>query len=305
MEPHLRLERRLADFKATQASLVLPTGYMANLAAVRAGAGPGDHIFSDALNHASIIDAARLSGATTHVYSHRDCDHLERLLNGAPASGRRLIVTDSLFSMDGDLADLPRLVDAKRRYGAELCVDEAHATGMYGRSGRGVAEMMGVEKDMDMTVGTLSKALGGMGGFICGSQVLIDYLINTARSFIYTTAIVPSACAAAERALDIVRDEPERRLRVAQLATRLREGLAEIGLNTGTSVSHIVPVVVGQAEATVEAAAKLLQRGFLVYPIRPPSVPEGTARLRISVTAGHTMQQIDGLLAALAEQAKA
>jgi 8-amino-7-oxononanoate synthase len=303
MEPHLRLERRLAEFKGTEASLVVPTGYMANLAAVRAGAGPGDHIFSDALNHASIVDAARLSGATIRVYSHRNYDHLERLLQGAPETGRRLIVTDSLFSMDGDLADLPRLVEIRRRYGADLCVDEAHATGLYGREGRGIAEMMGVERDIDITVGTLSKALGGMGGFISGAQVLIDYLVNTARAFIYTTAVPPSVCAAAEKALDIVRDEPERRQHVAQLAARLREGLASLGLNAGTSVSHIVPVIVGETHGAVELAGKLLERGFLAWPIRPPSVPEGTSRLRISVTAGHTTQHIDALVAALAELA--
>jgi len=297
------LEEEIARFKRAEAALVFTSGYLANLAAVRAGAARGDTIFSDALNHASLIDACRLSGAAIRVFAHRDYDHLDRLLGQTPTTGRRLIVTDSLFSMDGDFADLPRLVEIKRRYGADLCVDEAHATGVCGREGRGVGEMMGVEEAVDITVGTLSKALGGLGGFVCGSRELIDYLINTARSLIYTTGMPPSVCEAAVEAIGIVRDEPWRRARVGELAERLRRGLIRAGLNIGDSASHIVPVLVGEAEAAMELAGALLARGLLVWPIRPPSVPEGTARLRISVTAGHTADQIDALIDALRESA--
>ncbi len=299
LPPHRQLERELAAFKRSEASLVFSTGYMANIAAVRAGAESGDHIFSDALNHASIIDGTRLSGAAIHVFRHRDYDHLEELLRSCPSQGRRLIVTDSLFSMDGDFADLPRLIALKQKYGARLCIDEAHATGVCGANGRGVAEMMQVEGLIDITVGTLSKALGGQGGFICGTQDLIDYLVNTARSFIFSTAILPSACAAAQVALRIVADEPQRRVRVRTLSDRLRDGLRKAGFDLGQSQSYIVPVIVGETRRTLQVADALLDEGILVLPIRPPTVPDGTSRLRISLTSAHTDEEVDTLLTVL------
>jgi len=264
MGPHAELEARLAAFKRTEAALVFPTGYQANLAAVRTLAGPGDVVFLDKLNHASLIDAARGSGAELRVFPHRDYGRLERLLqrytwHGHPArqamegehprgrhrarqevgthaaepnqnAGRRLIVTDSIFSMDGDAADLPRLVELKRKYDAALCIDEAHACGVFGARGSGLAELMGVEGDIDAIVGTLSKALGGIGGFVAGSCELIETLVNTAGSFIYTTALPPPACAAAMAALDII-ESPEgedRRRRVLAYSARVRRTLASI-----------------------------------------------------------------------------
>jgi len=303
MTPHARLEERIARFKGTQAALVFPTGYMANLAAIRACAGPGDVIYLDKLNHASIIDAARSSGATVRVFRHKNYQKLERLLARGKPNQRRLIVTDTVFSMDGDLADLPRLVELKRRYEAVLCVDEAHATGVFGPCGRGVAEMQGVEHEIDVTVGTLSKALGGIGGFVCGAAGLIDYLINTARPFIYTTAMPPAACAAAEAAIDIVQTEPWRRTRVLELAAKLRRELGQRrGYDIGASASQIVPLIVGEPARAVAISDALGRAGFLIPPIRPPTVPPGTARLRISLMATHTDADIDALVGAI-EQA--
>ena len=221
-EPLRSLERRIAAFEGSQAAMVLGSGYLANLAAVRAAAGVGDVVFLDKLNHASLIDAARASGARVRVFAHRDYDRLAVLLGRSAGAKRRLIVTDSLFSMDGDFADLPRLVELKRRYEATLMIDEAHATGVMGERGRGVAEQAGVEGEIDITVGTLSKALGGVGGFVCGSAALVEYLVNTARSYVYTTALPAAACAACAAALEIVEQEPERRQRLKDSSAWLR-----------------------------------------------------------------------------------
>lgn len=372
MGPHAELEARLASFKRTEAALVFPTGYQANLAAVRTLAGPGDVVFSDKLNHASLIDAARGSGAELRIFPHRDYDKLEQLLErytwhghqggGHPAcqacethappshrAQRRVIVTDSIFSMDGDAADLPRLVDLKRKYDAALCIDEAHACGIFGPRGSGLAELMGVEGDIDAIVGTLSKAFGGIGGFVAGSRELIDMLINTAGGFIYTTALPPPACAAAMAALDII-ESPEgedRRRRVLAYAARVRGTLASIQrsaradcvpllcqqwdpkhcsqssgtpqnddlastehsvLSTqhssirqanGVPPSPIIPLVVGEAGAAVQLSQKLEAEGLLIPAIRPPTVPRGSARLRISLSADHQPGHIDQLLAIL------
>jgi len=296
-ELHRQLERRLAEFKRTEAALVFPSGYMANLAAIRAAAGRGDVIYLDKLNHASIIDAATAGGARVRVFGHRDYGRLEELLTRSVGNGRRLIVTDSLFSMDGDLADLVRLVELKKRYGATLLIDEAHATGVIGAGGRGVAEAMGVEGEIDITVGTLSKALGGVGGFVCGSGTFMEYLVNTARSYIYTTAVPAAVCAAAEAALDIVEADPQRRARLAELAGWVREELGRRGgLDIGQSQSQIVPVIVGSADRAVEMSRELLERGYWVPAIRPPSVPKGQSRLRISLIATHKREDVEGLI---------
>jgi len=301
-ELHRRLERRLAEFKRTEAALVFPSGYMANLAAIRAAAGKGDVIYLDKLNHASIIDAATASGARVRVFGHRDYGRLEELLTRSVGNGRRLMVTDSVFSMDGDLADLVRLVELKKRYGATLLIDEAHATGVIGAGGRGVAEAMGVEGEVDITVGTLSKALGGVGGFVCGSRVFAEYLVNTARSYIYSTAVPAAVCAAAEAALDIVEAEPQRRQRLAELAGWVREELGRRGgLDIGQSQSQIVPVIVGSADRAVAVSRELLERGHWVPAVRPPSVPKGQSRLRISLMATHEREDVEGLIGHLQE----
>jgi 8-amino-7-oxononanoate synthase len=300
MTPHAELEARLAAFKGTQAALVCSTGYQANLAAIRGIARPGDVVCIDKLNHASIIDAVRGCGAVLRVFPHRDYGKLERLLDRAGEYKRRVIVTDSLFSMDGDFADLPRLVDLKHKYDALLCIDEAHATGIFGEHGRGVAEMMGVERDVDVVVGTLSKALGGVGGFVAGSAELVEWLINTAAAFIYTTSLPPAACAAAMAALDIVEREPQRRRHLLDLAGHLRRELSEIrGLNTAGSASQIVPLLVGEADRAVAVAEALAAEDLLVLPIRPPTVPRGTARLRISLCSDHTPADVIRLVAAI------
>ncbi|HON65323.1 MAG TPA: 8-amino-7-oxononanoate synthase [Phycisphaerae bacterium] len=310
MGPHEQLERRLAAFKRTEAALVCSTGYQANLAAIRGIAGAGDVVIIDKLNHASIVDACRGSGAVLRVFPHRDYDKLARLLDRSGSFRRRVIVTDSLFSMDGDLADLPRLVELKRRYDALLCIDEAHATGVLGENGRGLAEAAGVEGEIDVVVGTLSKALGGIGGFIAARAEIIEWLINTAGAFIYTTALPPAACAAAMAALDIVEREPQRRRDLLASAARLRRELAEICSSNrhatsdrrpsiGDSASQIVPLIVGDAAEAVRLADALLDDGLLVLPIRPPTVPRGTARLRISLSCEHTPADVDRLLAAI------
>jgi len=301
-EPLRRLEERLATFEGSQAALVLGSGYLANLAAIRAAAGVGDVVFLDKLNHASIIDASRASGARVRVFGHRDYDRLEVLLGRSAGVKRRLIVTDSLFSMDGDIADLPRLVELKRRYEATLMVDEAHATGVMGERGRGVAEQAGVAGEIDIVVGTLSKALGGVGGFVCGSAGLVDYLVNTARSYVYTTAVPAAACAAAEAAVDIVEQEPERRERLKESSAWLRRELREkLGLETGDSCSQIIPVMLGSAERAVAVSKALLARGFLVPAIRPPTVPADSSRLRVSVMAVHSREDLAGLVGSLGE----
>ncbi len=302
MTPHAELEARLAAFKRTEAAIVLPTGYQANLAAVRALAGPGDVVLLDKLNHASLIDAARGSGAVVRVFPHRDDAKLERLLERTMDARRRVIVTDSVFSMDGDVADLPRLVELKRRYDALLCVDEAHATGVFGAGGRGLAEMMGVEGDVDVVVGMLSKALGGIGGFIAASRGFVDWVINVAGAFIYTTALPPAACAGASAALDIVEREPRRRERLLAMAARLREGLGgRLGWNVGGSCSQIIPLVVGEAEAAVSLSRRLEEAGFFVPAIRPPTVPRGKARLRISLTSEHSDSDLARFVEVLGE----
>jgi 8-amino-7-oxononanoate synthase len=302
MGPHEQLEQRLAAFKGTQAAVVCSTGYQANLAAIRSLAGEGDVVMIDKLNHASIVDAARGCGAVLRVFAHRDYRKLERLLAGAGEYRRRIIVTDSLFSMDGDFADLPRLVELKHKYDAMLCIDEAHATGVFGEHGRGLAEHQGVEHEVDVTVGTLSKALGGIGGFVAGPAAIIEWIINTAGAFIYTTALPPAACAAAMAAMDIVEREPERRRRLLGTAERLRHELAEVrGLNIGGSTSQIVPLIVGDAATAVALADALIADGLLVLPIRPPTVPRGSARLRISLCSDHTTADLDRLIAALDE----
>lgn len=300
MKPHETLATAIAEFKQTEAAIVCSTGYQANLAAIRGLVGKGDVVFLDKLNHASIIDAARSSEADIRVFGHRDYDRLETLLKRYGDFRRRLIVTDTVFSMDGDCADLPRLAELRSRYDAMLCIDEAHATGVFGEYGRGLAEAMDVEDEVDVTVGTLSKALGGIGGFVAGRQEVIDWLINSARSFIYTTALPPAACVGASKALEIVRREPQRRKRLLDSAEEVRERfLANRGIDIAGSSSQIIPIVVGEADAAVRLSRQLEDEGFLIPAIRPPTVPRGQSRLRISLCSEHTGEEVDRLLNAL------
>jgi 8-amino-7-oxononanoate synthase len=290
---HRRLEQELARFEDAEAALVFGSGYVANIAVITALAGPGDCIFSDELNHASIIDGCRLSGAKIEVYRHNDLGHLRERVAAAGPFRRTLIVTDSLFSMDGDFAPLPELVQIAGSANAMLMIDEAHATGVFGERGRGVAELMEVAEKIPIRVGTLSKALGGIGGFVVGPQVLIDWVRNKARSYIFSTAIPEIAAAVGLAALQLVEQEPQRRITLLEKSQWLREELGRIGIDTGNSDSQIIPIIVGSAGEALRASRELAESGFLVPAIRPPSVPENSSRLRLSVTSAHSEEQLN------------
>ena len=306
-EAHEALEADLADFMGAEAALVFPTGYQTNLGVLGSLVGRGDVVLCDRENHASIYDAVKLSGAHLVRYRHVDSGDAARAMakhRGASGiatakSGRRLLATDTVFSMDGRLAPLGELADLARREGAMLVLDEAHALGVLGPGGAGLAEMTpGVA--FTAAVGTLSKALGGVGGFVAASRAVRDLIINRGRSFIYTTALPAAACEAARAALAIVRTEPERRRRLLALAERLRGNLRERGFDTGGSETQIIPVLVGSPERALALAAALLERGIFCPAIRPPTVPPRTSRLRISLTAEHTEEDVARLVAALA-----
>lgn len=301
MALHEGLERRLAEFKGAAEALLFTSGYTANLGIISALAGSEDYVFSDELNHASLIDGCRLSQAEVRVFPHNDTLALERELQSAlrarPAA-RRLIVVDGVFSMDGDLAPLPELAGLAEEYDSLLMVDEAHATGVLGPEGRGVVALHGLEGRVPVLMGTLSKALGNLGGFACGEPELREYLINSARSFIFTTGLPPAVAASAIAALDVLRDHPELTQKVQQNAAYLRRQLGALGYNTLRSQTQIIPVVVGDARRTLEMSRLLLQRGVLATAIRPPTVPEGTCRIRVTVMATHTRQDLDFALEA-------
>lgn len=301
---HDLLEQQLAAFEGTEAALVFPSGFAANAGTIAALAGPGDVVFSDRLNHASLWDGCRLSRADVRAYPHGDLNRLERLLRRSTDHRRRLIVSDSLFSMDGDCAALADLADLAERFDAMLLVDEAHATGVFGPFGRGVGEEAGVEGRIPVRVGTLSKALGCVGGFVAGSRTLIEWLVNRARPYIFSTAGPSANAAAAIAALRIVREEPQRRMTLLARAAALRKALAAQGWNLGTTSSQIIPVIVGEPDRAVALAAGLRAEGLFVPAIRPPTVPDGTARLRISLSHSHSPSQIARLVDALGEFAE-
>jgi 8-amino-7-oxononanoate synthase len=304
MDLHRKLEQRLAAFKHTAAALVFPSGYHANIGIISALMGPEDTILSDALNHASIIDGCRLSRASVQVFRHRDMAHLAQLLAACPQSGQRLIVTDSVFSMDGDVAPLVDIVMLARRYHAWVMVDEAHATGVFGTHGTGVVEELGLENEREIQMGTFGKALGGFGAYVAGSHELIEWLINRARSFIYTTGVPPAVAASALAALDLIAQEPERRKKLWDNAAFLWQGLEKLGYKLGPTRSPILPVLIGDAQQTMALAAALLQRGIFAQGIRPPTVPEGTSRLRVTPMATHSREQLAQALEAFAAAGK-
>lgn len=304
MAVHHELEARLAALKKTEAALVFPTGYHANVGVLSALMGPGDTILSDGLNHASIIDGCRLSRAEVRVYPHGDAQALTALLAACPPSGQRLIVTDTVFSMDGDLAPLAELVELARRYDAWLMVDEAHATGVFGPHGGGLVEQAGLEERVDIHMGTLGKALGGIGAYVAGSRELIDWLVNRARSFVYTTGMPPAAAASALAALDLVEREPERRQRLWDNTRFLSDGLRGLGYRIGDSRSQILPVIIGDARQTMALAEATLRRGVFAHGIRPPTVPEGTSRIRVTPMATHTRAQLERTLDAFESAGK-
>jgi 8-amino-7-oxononanoate synthase len=297
---HGALERRLATFKGTEAALLFSSGYHANVGVLAALVDRDDEIFSDRLNHASIVDGCRLALAKTHRYPHCDVDALARLL-AASTARRKLVVTDAVFGMDGDAAPLAAIAELCERHGAMLYVDEAHATGVLGPSGAGLCEAEGVTDAVDVVMGTLGKAVGSFGAFVAGSRRLVEWLTSRARTFVFTTALPPGACGAAMAALDVIADEPARRERLHRLARRVREELAAMGFDMSRVVAPIFPVVLGDEATALEASRRLRARGYFVRAIRPPTVPAGTSRLRVSVTAAHDEAQVDGFLAALVE----
>ena len=296
---HRDLENRLAEFEGSEAALLCTSGFAANSATIAAVVGPGDVVFTDRKNHASLFDGCRLSRANVRVYPHRDHRRLDRLMRRATDYRRRLIVTDSLFSMDGDVAPLAELAEVARRHDAMLMVDEAHATGVFGDGGRGICEQLGVEEEVHIRVGTLSKALGSIGGFVAGSRPLIDWFLNRGRPYIYSTAQPAAVAAAGCAALEIVRKEPHRRLTLLSKAESFRAELVSQGWNIGASTTQIVPIIVGDARRALDLSAALGEAGFFVPAIRPPTVPQDEACLRISLSFGHGEGQIAGLIEAL------
>jgi 8-amino-7-oxononanoate synthase len=292
MQPHRQLEERLAAFKGYDSALLFGSGYLANTGTIAALADRGEVIFSDQLNHASIIDGCRLSRAKTFVYRHGDLEHLAWGLHEA---GERaaLIVTDGVFSMDGDLAPLEQLASLARDHGCRLMVDEAHATGAVGPGGRGSVAAAGLSGEVDLVVGTLGKALGSYGAYVCASRELTEYLLNTARSFIFSTAPPPPAVAASLAALELLESHPHRVKRLAENATTLRTALVAQGLEVGDSSTQIVPVEVGEAAPTMELCERVLERGVFAQGIRPPTVAEGKSRLRFTVMATHRTGELE------------
>jgi 8-amino-7-oxononanoate synthase len=303
---HHALEAALAHFKGTEAALLFGSGYQANVGAISALVGPDDAVYSDALNHASIIDGCRLSGAAIHVYRHADPQHLAELLSAGAGYRRRLVITESVFSMDGDQAPLVALAQLARVHDAALMVDEAHASGLYGPSGAGLLRATGVCAEVQLV--TLGKALGGFGGAVLGRRALIDLLINRARTFIFTTALPPVVCTNALAALRLAAGPlgDQLRLQLFVNAAQLHRGLVALGLRSpATPPSPILPLLAGTPERSVTATRALLDRGCFVQAIRPPTVPQGTSRLRLTASAAHTPEQLDTLLAALADLVRA
>lgn len=293
MDSHIKLEQKLASFKGTEGALLFSCGYMANVGIISALCDREDIIFSDKLNHASIVDGIMLSRAHFKRYPHNDMAALEDMLAVAGNYRKRLIVTDSVFSMDGDKAYLKDIVRLAGRYGAMTMIDEAHSFGVLGANGKGLAEELKLEDSIDIQMGTLSKAAGSFGAYCCGSSELIRFLINKARSFIYTTAMPPSVAAASRAAIEIIEKEPERRKKLMENADLMREGLKALGFDTMASATPIIPILIGETALTIQFSRKLIEKGILAQAIRPPTVPEGTARLRVTVMATHTKKDIE------------
>ncbi len=299
MEPHRLLEDRIRKFKGTEAALVFNSGYHANLGCIGALAGRSAEIFSDKSNHASIVDACVLSRAEVKRYPNKDVNRLEDLLKRSKAK-RKLIVTDGVFSMDGSIAPLDSIVTLLDRYGAILIVDDAHATGVLGKGGRGTLEHFGVRHPSIIQMGTLGKAIGAFGAFIAGSRELIELLVSKARPFVYTTALPPSVCAAAAKSIDIIDETPGLRETLCENVSYFRDGLCGAGLDAPGS-TQIIPIIVGDAQRTMEISRRLLEKGVFIQGIRPPTVPENTSRLRVTITSAHSKEDLKKSLSAIKE----
>ncbi len=299
MTLHRQLEEELAAFKGTEGALVYNCGYMANLGVLSTVVGDGDIIFSDALNHASIVDGCRLSRAEVKIYRHGDAGHLAELLRRhGPSSRRRLVATDSVFSMDGDLAPLPEIVALAKEHDALLLVDDAHATGVLGRGGRGSASHFQLPPDsIDLLMGTLGKAMGSCGAFVAGRREYLDYLINKSRSFIYTTALPPAVLGASLAAVRLLREEPELVNELRQKVSYFRQGLRKLDFEVADDPTPIIPVIVGDAARTMQLSEQFLQAGIFIQGIRPPTVEPGSSRLRVTITRDLSRARMDEILA--------
>jgi 8-amino-7-oxononanoate synthase len=290
---HRELEERIAAFKKTESAILFSSGYHANIGTIQALVGPGDVIYSDELNHASIIDGCRLSRAETKIYKHCDVRHLGSLLSSEQSRNKKLIVTDTVFSMDGDLAPLTELVELAEKHSCMLMIDEAHATGVLGRRGSGATEYFGVEDRVPIVMGTLSKAVGSLGGYVAGNKKLIDFLRNRARAYIFDTSLPASALAASLAAIDVIEFEPERRECLWRLIRKFKSGLENIGLEVLSSHSAVIPVLIGEAEPTLSFARSLRENGIFTPAVRPPSVPPGKCRIRATLMATHKEEHIE------------
>jgi 8-amino-7-oxononanoate synthase len=304
MSVHHELERALAGFEGAEACLLLGSGYLANIGVIGALAGRGDVVFSDELNHASIVDGCRLSRAEVVVYRHRDVEHLDRCLADRRGGGRALVVTDSVFSMDGDIAPLAEIVELAGRRRARVVVDEAHATGALGPGGRGALAAAGLCGEVDALVGTLGKALGSYGAYVCGSAELMRFLVNVCRPVIFSTAPPPPAVAAARTALELLQGQPRLVAELRAAARSLRAALRAEGFSVQESEMHIVPLVVGEQRAASRLCEAALERGVFAQAIRPPTVPAGTSRLRLAAMASHRPQQLRAAARSLRQAAE-
>jgi 8-amino-7-oxononanoate synthase len=301
LDLHERLEDRLARFLGKEAALVFSTGYQTNLGAVATLVGKGDHLFLDKLNHASVVDGARLAYGHVHRYPHGDLATLEQQLGDTPGDAGRLIVTDGVFSMEGDIADLPGIVALAEAYGADVMVDDAHALGVLGEWGGGTAQHFGLEDKVTLVVATFSKSLAAIGGMIAGPEPVIHYLKHHARSLIFSASMPPAAVATALAALDVIEEEPERRRALWQNTRRMQEGLKSLGYDIGKSETPVIPILVGSLPEMLFLWKTLFDAGIFTNPVIPPAVPEHSCRLRISMMATHTDEQIDFVLETFAQ----
>ena len=304
LDLHNRLERELADFLGKEDALVFSTGFQTNLGVIASLVGRNEHIFSDRLNHACIIDGARLSYGDTHKYHHSDMEDLERQLKRVPEGAGKLIVTDGIFSMEGDIADLPAITSLAEVHGAKVMVDDAHAFGVLGQTGAGTAEHFGLTDEVDLIVSTFSKSLASIGGVVAGPEAVIHYLKHHARTLIFSASMPPSAVATVLAALDVLRSEPERLERLWHNTRRMQEGLTGLGYDIGDSETPVVPVVIGELEQMLVFWKELFDAGVFTNPVTPPAVPEHSCRLRISLMATHTDDHVDQVLDAFAKVGK-
>lgn len=290
---HRQLEERIAKFKNTEAAILFSSGYLANVGTISSIVGSDDIIFSDELNHASIIDGCKLSKAKIEIYKHLDLNNLENLISKSSGYRRKLIVTDTIFSMDGDLVDLKKLVEISEEYDCMLMIDEAHAMGVLGDRGSGATEYFDVENRVPIVMGTLSKAVGSLGGYVCGSQKLIDFIRNRVRTYIFDTSLPAASLAASIEAINIIEDEKERRDKLWKLIDRFKVGIKKIGLEVLPTYSAIIPILIGDPEPALKFSKMLREKGVYSPAVRPPSVPPSKCRIRSSIMATHSEEQID------------